>query len=607
MKRNRINENVLGVMADDRTVYAILVQQGPHGPEIKRRFSRARANRYTAATPELGFDPAAEQASFGGDDFNIQFGDAGGQANFLKGEFGDLGLKSADPKQTPEATIEPFALELGDILAECEDTGFSKPRIAVCLHDAETAYHELIYTESEAPKKGKKKSSASASIDGRPNTLQLMALMQALHDIKVDETESAFLPMGVTSAGAYQYLGMAPTKTNPAVATLKQMHKQKGKYVPDARLIDAEVPLYVGLARMTFGLNADAAQQKHTLVVRTSADNTLVLFMEGDTLIESESLQSLTSYDAPETICSRVLLQQDELGLTDIDHVLLLNREREDDMAESFSMFFPSARVVLMRQALPLKNAAAADSPGLVQAALAALRLVGGEAVMESFEGHNMLPKSLRKIRIELPFSWHTLVLSVMLFCTVFFFTWRYITMEQEIASKRALITMQDPTTNLDVDEQVLQTRIDSLQSTYVRYVQALNVIDSLLIGSDRWSRTLETITRETAATPGIWIESMAPQGGSVVLIGSARGRDNAVAFAERTTAVIEMLTFEEIRNWPVYNFRMRVPAPVELPEAAIYLREQVAQAEAASNAAPEPVTTDPAAVDPALNAGATP
>ncbi|MEM1095219.1 MAG: hypothetical protein AAGJ10_11505 [Bacteroidota bacterium] len=604
MKRKRINENVLGVMADDRTVYAILVQQGPHGPEIKRRFSRARANRYAdTVVPDLGFDPAVEQASFGGDDFNIQFGDAGGQTNFLKGEFGDLTTKPEATKKAPEVVIEPFALELGDILAECEDTGFARPRIAVCLNDGDTAYHELTYSELEEIKKAKKskksKKSAPASVDGRPNTLQLIALMQALHDVKVGEAEAAFVPMGITPSGAFQYLGIAPAKSDPATATLKQMHKQKGKYVPDARLVDAEVPLYLGLARMTFGLNAEPAQQKHTLIVRTSASNTLVLFMQGDTLIESESLQSLTSYDAPETICSRVLLQQDELGLTDIDHVLLLNREREDDMAESFSMFFPSARVVLMRQALPLKNAAAADSPGLVQAALAALRLVGGEAVMESFDGHNMLPKSLRKIRIELPFSWHTLVLSMMIFCTVFFFTWRYVTMEQQIASKEALITLQDPTTNLDVDEQVLQARIDSLQGTYVRYVQALNVIDSLLVGSDRWSRTLETITRETAATPGIWIDSMSPQGSEVVVIGSARGRDNAVAFAERAEAVIETLTFEEIREWPVYSFRMRVPAPVVLPEAAVFLREQVAQAEAVASGTPEPT--------PAVNAGAMP
>ncbi|MEM6644777.1 MAG: hypothetical protein AAF730_00845 [Bacteroidota bacterium] len=604
MKRKRINENVLGVMADDRTVHAILVQQGPNGPEIKRRFSRARASQYAdAVVPDLGFDPAMEQASFGGDDFNIQFGDAGAQTNFLKGEFGDLAAKADTSKKAPEAVIEPFALELGDILAECADTGFAKPRVAVCLHDGDTAYHELIYSEREdaKPKKGKKKS-ASTSADGRPNTLQLIALMQALHNVKVGEAEAAFLPMGVTPSGAYQYLGLAPATTDPATATLKQMYKQKGKYVPDARLVDAEVPLYLGLARMTFGLNAEPAQQKHTLIVRTSANNTLVLFMQGDTLIESESLQSLTSYDAPETICSRVLLQQDELGLTDIDHVLLLNREREDDMAESFSMFFPAARVVLMRQALPLKNAAAADSPGLVQAALAALRLVGGEAVMESFDGHNMLPKSLRKIRIELPFSWHTLVLSLMIFCTVFFFTWRYVTMDQRITNKKALITLQDPTTNLDVDEQVLQARIDSLQSTYVRYVQALNVIDSLLVGSDRWSRTLETITRETAATPGIWVDSMSPLGNNVVVVGNARGRDNVVAFAERTEAVIETLTFEEIRDWPVYNFRMRVPSPEVLPEAAVFLREQVEQAEVAATSAS--ASAEPVA---ALNAGATP
>ena len=46
---------------------------------------------------------------------------------------------------------------------------------------------------------------------------------------------------------------------------------------------------------------------------------------------------------------------------------------------------------------------------------------------------------------------------------------------------------------------------------------------------------------------------------------------------AERLDGQIASLTFSEIREWPVYTFEMKVPLRIELPEAARYLREQVA------------------------------
>ncbi|MCH6579526.1 MAG: hypothetical protein IH802_04090 [Nitrospinae bacterium] len=88
----------------------------------------------------------------------------------------------------------------------------------------------------------------------------------------------------------------------------------------------------------------------NTLIVRAGAEDTLVLFLQDDTLQQSENLRSLTAYEAPETICSRVLLLQDEYGIGEVQHGLLLSEEREDDLIESFEMFFPEARVESLRQ-----------------------------------------------------------------------------------------------------------------------------------------------------------------------------------------------------------------------------------------------------------------
>jgi len=169
------------------------------------------------------------------------------------------------------------------------------------------------------------------------------------------------------------------------------------------------------------------------------------------------------------------------------------------------------------------------------------------------------------------------MVLCVLLFFTVFFFTARYFSMQSEISTYRYRVAIQDPTASVEnVDPQVLQGRIDSLRSVHDSYVRALDVLDSLLVGSDQWSRSLEEITAATSNVTGLWIDSYAPSGGRLLLTGNATSRGRIVAFADRTKGEIVSLTFSEIREWPVYSFEMTLPRHMDMPEAARYLREHL-------------------------------
>ena len=87
----------------------------------------------------------------------------------------------------------------------------------------------------------------------------------------------------------------------------------------------------------------------------------------------------------------------------------------------------------------------------------------------------------------------------------------------------------------------------------------------------------MERTARESASVPGIWIETWKENGDQLELIGSATHRDQVVRLAARMDGIIQSLSFSEIRDWPVYSFELTIAAPQELPEAARYLREQVA------------------------------
>lgn len=153
--------------------------------------------------------------------------------------------------------------------------------------------------------------------------------------------------------------------------------------------------------------------------------------------------------------------------------------------------------------------------------------------------------------------------------------------MESDIAEHRRNIQQLRAQTGSIPDEitdvQALQARIDSLQAVHEQYMRALQVLEGLLRGSDLWSRALEETSREVGEVSGIWVEEWSPGGNTLRLSGSSMERDRVVDLAARLEANIVELSFSEIREWPVYSFEMQVPLENALPEAAQFLREQVA------------------------------
>ena len=599
MSKQKGSKHTLGVMITGRAVHAALLESGTDELKVIRRFMRQRTSRFSAAQtalPDL-------QDNNEGIEFPVQFSESGsgGMDNmFLGSEFGGLDIGRTDEFGDPKDQSSTFVLELGDILAECRDAGYPEPVLAFAGASSEVNQIELAYARGGAKTpptadQGSKKKSPKAARRG-----ELLEMLTTQHKGAIDEDTVAFLPMTPNEDGLQRYLAVFPKANDPVASTLRTMREQQGRRMPPIRLFDTEVPLYLGLARATRNMVPqkprratdafeDAApvatgDANNTLIVRAGAEDTLVLFLSDDTLQQSENLRSLTAYEAPETICSRVLLLQDEYGIGEVQHVLLLSEEREDDLIESFEMFFPDARVESMRQYVPeLDDEYAADAAAgaLLPAVAVGLRLSDDARYKGMFEDVNLLPKQLLRRRITLPVTWHVLALYAVLFCTVLFFVARYFTLENQIAGhQRNIQSFQEEHGPVSLDAKTLQSKIDSLEAVHSQYMRAINVLEGLLQGSDKWSRALENVSTEVSEVTGVWIESWNPRAGTIEVTGNATARDNVVALAERLKGNISSVTFSEIREWPVYSFKMNVPLEQGLPKAAQYLRQQVANAE---------------------------
>jgi len=527
---------------------------------------------------------------------------------FLTAEFGD----GADQKSTPglpdtfstdysEAPLsmyesaERFELELLDIVTECKDAGYEDFRLAFSVGSTFVETAELTTGADAGSKKNKnngnektngknKKNKLGGLLSGSRSADGFLGMLEEKHPGEYEDGKVTFLPMKSRKDGETRALAVFTNALEPVKPTISEIRERK-RTLPQVELLDTEYTLYHGLARAAYLVSSESvdssssksSSEGRVLFVRAGLGDTIVMFLEGDTLVLFESLRSITAIDPPETICSRVLLLQDEFGLGDADMVVLLGEERESGLVESFRTFFPDTRVELVRSFLPKH---AGDEPlelhgDSILAAAVTLRVLGGDVFKKAFLDVNFLPKELLKPQFQLPFSWHMAAMYVALFCTSLYFVYRYFDQRHKMELYRYELSHY-PDDLIEANTAVLQSRIDSLRQQTVGYLTSLDVLDSLLVGSDAWSRALENTADVSADVRGIWIETWREEGEYLRLEGNATDRDEVVAFATQSDATIETLSFSEIRGWPVYSFSLRRRMPRVLPRAAIYLRNNV-------------------------------
>jgi len=557
-------------MVSEEALHAVLVERTNDGLALRAHFRQSRGDQAAPDdpyAPDSGFEEDA--FDYGEDDVDndvtIQFGDdTDGGDLFLGSEFEDLGGGDGGTAPTPTGG-NLFRPQVDAILAQCADRGYDDPAIAFCAPGDEIDDLELRLPADEGT------TSSDESETGLPlpaKRKKLLSMVDEQYDGTAEKERVGLVPMRPTHDGRHRVLALIARPTGAAIGTARSMREAAES--PPVAMLDAETSLYAGLVR--HALQTPAGASELSLFVRASSDDTLVLFMEGNTLLHAENLPSLTAHDPAETICSRVLLLQDEYGIGEVDHVLLVGEDGEGALVSGFEPFFPDARVHALRDFLPPGEIG--PSSGDVAAAGMALRALGG-AEAATFYNINLLPKALTKRSFSLPGGWATPVLLTLLGITTLGFVWYYVDNAREIEAQRQ--TLARLTERVEkVDQQALQTRIDSLNATTERYTGGMSRLNTLLRGSNKWSKTLSVLTQETDSVKGIWVENWTPQTADMIrLEGYATARTRIARFAEKLDGNIMGITFTEIRDWPVFQYQMDIPLDTSIPEAVEYWRAE--------------------------------
>ncbi len=570
----------LGVYVGPSALEGVLIGLSDDGPaQALHRIVRQRRKRGEFSTGEDLESVVPGLKSSEDSDFTIEIG--GGRSGSGSGGAGLTGLSTPKGSSShrngassqPPSDQVPFDQQLKDILDECARMGYADPSIAFCATPPEVTVNELV-VPTEAKKNKRSNGSPSAS------RKELLALYEKEHGAVLDRERLAFYPM-TPEKGCARYLAVAPTAQDNVMASLKNLQERNASGAANARLLETEATLYADLIQQHA-----PSETANSAVVRVGSDDTIILFFEGAQLRHYERMRSLTSYDVPETICSRVMLQQDEQKVGELDALYVLS-SREDRLTKAFRKQYPHTAILPLQDLLPPEQwqpegLAEGTSTAAFPAITAALRLFFPTTTGERI---NLIGSAPKRRRVSLAFAWHTYAALFLLLASMAFFGWTFVENQAEIAEQRQEL-QENPVEMPDVTPQEVRQNITAIQQEYAEYNRALQVLDSLLVGSDKWSRTLAQTSSLTGAIPQIWFSRWSPRSSTEIAVdGFALSRGNVARLARELDAEIEQVEYNEINDRRIYTFVMAAPIAEETPEVAQYLQD------VAEGALPRPVS----------------
>ena len=349
------------------------------------------------------------------------------------------------------------------------------------------------------------------------------------------------------------------------LSALEEIKPFLGKRLPRIALIEIADIALMNLARANYGFSADEI----TTIIYVGVEFTRLIFMKGTEFFHFAPVLG-EGYDSPSiqnTVYSRLLLEQDNMGIPRIDKVLLAGESRRIGFDEFIREQLPEVDVQYLKTPYLDAGALSPEQQELIPEFAVAIS-TAWRALDESHPGFyqvNLLPEAVREGQRTFKLAWHGYVLLVLVFLATFYFTTRYGNMQKEVRTKKhTLEQLQD---KVDENEK-LKVAISGLNDQITRYNKALAVYDSLVPGADRWNRTIAQLTKGVEDLGAVWITDIKSLGGGAMSVqGYAlyRGRIPRIA-ALFDNATLTKVEVKEIREKvpPVYNFVISIPPQPE-------------------------------------------
>jgi Tfp pilus assembly protein PilN len=173
----------------------------------------------------------------------------------------------------------------------------------------------------------------------------------------------------------------------------------------------------------------------------------------------------------------------------------------------------------------------------------------------------NLLPAEIREGQRVFKLAWHGYLLMLLLFLSTLFFTWQIGQKSRDIRELRDVLTLKE---GQRAENQTLAGSIQTLQEQLGRYKTSLALYDSLVPGSERWSKVLTQVSHGVEDLNSIWLSDFAAgQEGLIKINGFTVYRTRIPRLATLfDNSLLKEVNVQAIRDQTVYKYNIEVPSP---------------------------------------------
>jgi Tfp pilus assembly protein PilN len=336
-----------------------------------------------------------------------------------------------------------------------------------------------------------------------------------------------------------------------------------GNRLPRFTLIDSADLALMSIVRANYGLNAEEI----TVIIYIGVEFSRLIFLKGTEFFHFAPVlgEGYESSNIQNTIYSRLLLEQDSIGIPRLDHIIIAGEGRKIGFDEFLKEQLPEIDIHYLQT--PYLDTSELSEDVQDKVSEYAIPVATAWKVLQeqhpAFYRVNLIPQDVLEEQRVFKLAWHGYLLLALVPVLSFFFTLR---ITDQLERMRVLETdLAFKKTQAEANA-VLRAEIDNLNKQLDAYRTALTVYNTIVPGYDRWSKVVEKIAREFAKINSVWITELTAREDGTMTLNGFSVYESRIPIVGKIfdNTVLQSVETTEIRERPVYRFQMKVTLPME-------------------------------------------
>ena len=343
------------------------------------------------------------------------------------------------------------------------------------------------------------------------------------------------------------------------INSLENIRSFIGRRLPRIPAIDSADISLMNMVR----LNYDLQPNEVSVVVYVGAEFTRLIFMRGNQFYQFAPILG-EGYDSPNlqnTVYSRLLLEQDNLGIPHISRIILAGESRRINFKEFLTQQLPDQEV----DYLLAPQIDSSPLPPDQQESISEYAVPIGAAwkVLQPANPRiynvNLLPDIVREGQRVFKLAWHGVMFLALLFASTLFFTYSIVQKNKSIEDGRELLERKRSQL---AENETLQNSINGLQEQIGRFQASLALYDTLVPGSERWSKLFTEMSHGVEDLNSIWLTDFSvPSGGPMTMNGFTVYRTRIPRLSALfESSILKEVSVQAIREQTVYRYKLEIP-----------------------------------------------